>query len=88
VQTNFETSEKENLVISERIRGLSMSIENIEAVLQNHREMHREKAMRIEEFSEVLNRHREELANLQDSRQLAKKLQEYVKQMDNELARA
>ena len=65
-----------------------MSIENIEAVLQNHREMHREKAMRIEEFSEVLNRHRAELANLQDSRQLAKKLQEYVKQMDNELARA
>lgn len=44
--------------------------------------------MRIEEFSEVLSRHREELANLQDSRQLAKKLQEYVKQMDNELARA
>ena len=88
VQNNFETAEKENLVISERIRGLSMSIENIEAVLQNHREMHREKAMRIEEFSEVLNKHREELANLQDSRQLAKKLQEYVKQMDNELARA
>jgi hypothetical protein len=48
VQNNFETAEKENLVISERIRGLSMSIENIEAVLQNHREMHREKAMRIE----------------------------------------
>ena len=44
--------------------------------------------MKIEEYGEVLNKHKEDINGLQESKQLAKKLQEYVKQMDNELARA
>ncbi len=41
IQNNFETSEKENLLINEKIRNIDIKIENIEAVLDNHREMHR-----------------------------------------------
>ena len=88
IQTNFETAEKESLLVNEKIRNLDIEIENIKAVLQNHRDMHREKSMKIEEYGEVLNKHKEDINGLQESKQIAKKLQEYVKQMDNELARA
>jgi hypothetical protein len=47
IQSNFELSEKENLLANEKIRSINMNIENIEAVLQNHREMHREKALKL-----------------------------------------
>jgi hypothetical protein len=36
----------------------------------------------------MLNKHKEDILNLQESKQLTKKLQEIVKQMDNELTRA
>lgn len=41
IQNNFETAEKESLLVNERIRNLDIEIENIKAVLQNHRDMHR-----------------------------------------------
>jgi hypothetical protein len=37
--------------------------------------MHREKAIRIEEQAELLSKHREEILGLQESKQLARKLQ-------------
>lgn len=41
IQNNFETAEKESLLVNEKIRNLDIEIENIKAVLQNHRDMHR-----------------------------------------------
>ena len=42
-----------------------MNIQNIDATLANNRELHRDKAVRLEEHSELLNRHKEEIAGLQ-----------------------
>jgi hypothetical protein len=48
IQNNFETTEKADLLLSDKIKSINLSIENIDAALQNNREMHREKAIRIE----------------------------------------
>lgn len=48
IQNNFETAEKADLVLSDKIKSINLSIENIDAALVNNREMHREKAIRIE----------------------------------------
>lgn len=47
IQNNFETTEKANLLLGEKIKSINLSIENIDAALHNNREMHREKAIRI-----------------------------------------
>lgn len=51
IENNFETNEKEALLLNEKIRSINMNSENVEAILQNHREMHREKSMKLEEIS-------------------------------------
>ena len=48
IQNNFETAEKADLVLSDKIKSINLSIEYIDAALVNNREMHREKAIRIE----------------------------------------
>jgi hypothetical protein len=42
--------------LNEQLRNTKLSIEHIEAVLENHREMHREKAMKLEEHAELIER--------------------------------
>ena len=44
--------------------------------------------MKLQEHSELLIRQKEDIQDLQETRQLTKRLQQIVKQMDNELARA
>lgn len=48
IQNNFETTEKADLLLGDKIKSINLSIENIDAALLNNREMHREKAIKIE----------------------------------------
>ena len=64
-QQNFEASQKEDLMINSKIKTININLENIEATLQNNRELHREKAIKIEEHSELLNKHKEDISGLQ-----------------------
>ena len=41
IQNNFETAEKADLVLGDKIKSINLSIENIDAALVNNREMHR-----------------------------------------------
>lgn len=47
VQSNFEIGEKERLQLGEKIRTINGNIENIDAILQGHKDMHREKALKL-----------------------------------------
>jgi chromosome segregation ATPase len=40
-QSNFENCQKDNLLLSEKIKAIDINIENIDSTLQNNRELHR-----------------------------------------------
>lgn len=53
--------------------------------LETHKELHREEACKLELHSETLKKHTEEIEGLQESKSMTKKLNEYVKDLENQL---
>ncbi len=50
-------------------------------VLENHKDLHREEAIKLQHISENLKKHSDEIDGLQESKVLTKKLEYYVKDL-------
>lgn len=82
-QDNFQSCEKADYALGQRIEKNSEDIKQMKEILEGHKDLHREEAIKLEHIFENLKKNGEEIQGLQESKALTKKLEYYVKDLEN-----